>query len=389
MKYCNFCLQPDTRPGTRLSIDGLCPACIYSQNLNNIDWKERYEILQNIIEKKIKSKKNNLNIQKKSKFNKHYDCVIGVSGGKDSTRQALYVRDKLKLKPLLVCLAYPPEQITNLGASNISNLINLGFDVEILSLAPQNWKKLLKTAFMKYANWAKASEHALYATVPRIAIRYKIPIIFWGENPAIQFGDLNTKGKEEYEGSNLSKMNTLGGGKIDWLYKFGFEEKNIFNFSYPKKSEFKKNNVENIYLGWFFANWNIKNNASFSILYGLNLREDHYKNTQDLYGIYSLDEDWVTLNQMIKYYKYGFGRVSDYVCDDIRFGQITRNQGIKILEKYDGKCGEKYIKSFCEYIDISLNTFWRVVHKHVNKKLFKIEKNNNIKPLFKVGKGLI
>ena len=179
MKYCNFCLQPDTRPGTRLSIDGLCPACIYSQNLNNIDWKERYEILQNIIEKKIKSKKNNLNIQKKSKFNKHYDCVIGVSGGKDSTRQALYVRDKLKLKPLLVCLAYPPEQITNLGASNISNLINLGFDVEILSLAPQNWKKLLKTAFMKYANWAKASEHALYATVPRIAIRYKIPIIFW------------------------------------------------------------------------------------------------------------------------------------------------------------------------------------------------------------------
>ena len=124
-------------------------------------------------------------------------------------------------------------------------------------------------------------------------------------------------------------------------------------------------------------------------MHGLNLREDHYKNTQDLYGIYSLDEDWVTLNQMIKYYKYGFGRVSDYVCDDIRFGQITRKEGIKILEKYDGKCGKKYIKDFCKYIDISQKIFWRVVHKHVNKKLFKIEKNNRIKPLFKVGKGLI
>ena len=57
MKYCNFCLQPDTRPGTKLSNEGLCPACIYNQNLKNIDWKERYEILQSIIEKKNKIKK--------------------------------------------------------------------------------------------------------------------------------------------------------------------------------------------------------------------------------------------------------------------------------------------------------------------------------------------
>ena len=60
-----------------------------------------------------------------------FDCIIGVSGGKDSTRQALWIRDKLKLNPLLVCLSYPPEQVTNLGVNNLSNLIELGFDTLI------------------------------------------------------------------------------------------------------------------------------------------------------------------------------------------------------------------------------------------------------------------
>ena len=69
-------------------------------------------------------------IKKLQKFpRRKFDCIIGVSGGKDSTRQALWVRDKLKLRPLLVSIAYPPEQITERGADNISNLIELGFDV--------------------------------------------------------------------------------------------------------------------------------------------------------------------------------------------------------------------------------------------------------------------
>ena len=58
-----------------------------------------------------------------------FDCIIGVSGGKDSTRQALFIREKLKMRPLLVCCTYPPEQLTDLGAKNLSNLIKLGFDL--------------------------------------------------------------------------------------------------------------------------------------------------------------------------------------------------------------------------------------------------------------------
>ena len=102
----------------------------------------------------------------------------------------------------------------------------------------------------------------------------------------------------------------------------------------------------------------------------------------------ALDDDWVTLNQMIKYYKYGFGRTSDYLNYEIRNGNIERNEAIKIIDKYDGKCSKKYIKSFCKYINISENEFWKNIDKFVNKNLFyKSNKGKYIKK-FKVGIGI-
>ena len=91
-----------------------------------------------------------------------------------------------------------------------------------------------------------------------------------------------------------------------------------------------------------------------------------------------------TLNQMIKFYKYGFGRVSDYLNYEIRNGKIQRNEAIKIIEKYDGKCSSKYIRSFCEYIDISEHQFWHNVDRFVNKKLFNKSKNGKYIKKFKV-----
>ena len=120
MKYCKICLQPDTRPGTFFSENGICPACNYYHTVSAAaDWQERFDEIQKFLE------------SYERKPGQHFDCIIGVSGGKDSTRQALWVRDKLGLKPLLVCLTYPPEQLTERGADNISNLIELGFDVVI------------------------------------------------------------------------------------------------------------------------------------------------------------------------------------------------------------------------------------------------------------------
>ena len=185
MKYCVRCLQPDTRPNTRFHENGLCPACHYIDELENVDWEERYEILQDLLKRYPR------------KPGQHFDCIIGVSGGKDSTRQALWIRDNLGLKPLLVCLSYPPEQVTQRGVDNLSNLMELGFDVVVSSLAPGTWRNLMREGFFRFTNWARSTELALYGSVPQLAIRYKIPLIFWGENPGLQLGDMKPSARQD------------------------------------------------------------------------------------------------------------------------------------------------------------------------------------------------
>lgn len=378
MIYCKKCLIPDTRPNGQFT-DGICSACIYHESISEtyIDWDARLNLLKEIIKRdRYKSKKG------------HFDCLIGVSGGKDSTRQALWVRDKLKLNPLLVCLTYPPEQVTERGVTNLSNLINLGFDVIVTTLAPKIWKSVLKKGFLESTNWAKATEQAIISSVPRVAIRYDIPLIFWGENPGLQLGDMSTVGDTGYDGNNLRYMNTVSGGSLDWFVKNDFNERLVVPYKYPDLDEFKKAKIQIIYLGWFWNDWSLIDNGMYSASNGLNVRTDSVTKTGDITKVASLDEDWVTLNQMIKYYKFGFGRVTDFVNEEIRLNRIKREEAIEIVEKYDGNCDDKYIASFCKYIEISIPEFWKQVHKSVNKELFTIDNKGNITRKFKVGTGL-
>lgn len=376
MKYCRNCLQPDTRPNAYFTDKGICPACEYHHATQDVDWEERYETLLTVVEKY------------RRKPGQKFDCLIGVSGGKDSTRQALWARDKLGLKPLLVCLSYPPEQLTERGVDNISNLIDLGFDTVISSLAPQRWQKIVRGGFLRFTNWAKATELALIASVPQLAIRYRIPLILWGENPGLQLGDMKTIGRNGYDGNNLRFMNTVAGGNMDWMLEAGFSEREIKAYRYPSPEEFDAEDIQIVYLGWFWNDWSIVNNGMYSSTNGLHTRDDSAENTGDLWGVASLDEDWVTLNQMIKYYKYGFGRATDYVNEEIRYGKMTRDEGIAVLDQYDGRCGDAYIESFCKYIDIPVEHFWEHVRRSVNRDLFDVMNDGTIRRKFQLGVGL-
>lgn len=376
MIYCKECLQPDTRPNIKFTETGICPACNYFKELVHVDWEERFDILQDIA------------LQYRGKGKQPFDCIIGVSGGKDSTRQALYVRDKLGMNPLLACLSYPPEQVTERGVDNISQLINLGFDCVIVAPAPQTWQKLMRHSFDKFTNWARSTELALFSSVPQLAIHYGIELIFWGENPGLQLGDLKTLGRTGYDGNNLRNMNTLSGGALDWIKELHGDHGDLIPYHYPTLDEFEKENISIVYLGWFLGDWSLVNNANYSCLDGLHIRTDGVENTGDLYGVTALDEDWVTLNQMIKYYKFGFGRVTDYVNEEIRLGRLTRDQAILTVQKYDSACGDHYIKSFCEYIEISTSEFWKQLRGSVNRDLFDVQTNGKIIPKFHVGVGL-
>ena len=94
---------------------------------------------------------------------------------------------------------------------------------------------------------------------------------------------------------------------------------------------------------------------------------------------------------MIKYLKFGCGRATDYMNYELRYWNVSRSRAIRIITKYDGACGKKYIKGFCKLINISEKEFWAVIIKYTNKKLFKIKKIKSkykITKKFIVGKGL-
>ncbi len=225
----------------------------------------------------------------------------------------------------------------------------------------------MRKSFLQYANWCRSTEIALFSSVPRLAIAYQIPLIWWGENSALQLGDLGVMGKTGSDGNRLKHMNTLGGGDISWLLSEEIKKSDILQYCYPSDKEMENANLRIVFLGYFWKDWSLLDNGIFSALRGLDVREESPNDIGDYAGVTSLDEDWVTFNQMIKYLKYGFGRITDYVNEDIRLKRITREQGIELVKKYDGKCSPKYIQSFCDYIGISVEEFWKIVDNCVNR----------------------
>ena len=126
MKYCKNCLFPDTKPMLKFNEDGICDACTNWEKKDSIDWDKRMEQLKQLANELRRT-------------DGGYDCVIPVSGGKDSTYQALYARDELKLNPLLV--NFVPRDLVELGRKNIENLKNLGFDYIEFTANPKIYRK--------------------------------------------------------------------------------------------------------------------------------------------------------------------------------------------------------------------------------------------------------
>lgn len=316
-----------------------------------------------------------------------FDCLLGVSGGKDSTRQALWVRENLGLKPLLALVTYPPRQLTDRGAANVANLLELGFDLVTLAPSPETWRQMMRTAFLRHANWAKSTELALFAGVPRLAIELEVPLVLWGENPALQLGDQATLGIAGWDGNQLRHMNTLAGGDIHWLREAGYSQLQLLPYTYPTVEEFDAAGIQILFLGWAMGDWSLLGNSVHAALNGLQGRSDVPENTGDLYGFSSVDEDWVSLNQMIKYYKYGFGRATDYMNEMIRNGEVERDVAIALVERYDGACSDDYILGFCDYVDLPLDTFWQTVRASTDTRLFEVTRQRP-QPRFRVGVGL-
>ena len=174
MKFCKVCLYPDTKPGLEFDNEGMCSACKNNELKSTVNWASRKSQLLEIIEKY------------KSKTGSRYDCIIPVSGGKDSTYQAYMIKEEFGLHPLLV--NFLPRDLVPLGRKNIENLKNLGFDYIEFTANPTVYRKLAKIGLTELGDVTWPEHHGLFTVPAQIAVAYKIPLIVWGENPQFEYG---------------------------------------------------------------------------------------------------------------------------------------------------------------------------------------------------------
>ncbi|MBQ9123193.1 MAG: N-acetyl sugar amidotransferase [Lachnospiraceae bacterium] len=376
MKYCKKCLQPDTRPGIMFDDNQVCYACLYEESKLSIDWLAREKKLQEIADDAKKEAQSR---------NLAYDCVIGVSGGKDSTFQAVYAKERLGLRPLLInCV---PDEMTEIGRANIDNLSKLGFDIISIRPNPQIARKLARKTFLERGNVMAASEYCLWASAYIMAEKFNIPLIIQGENAALTLGTARNQETSD-DAFSVVQLDTLRGGHVDSLIE-GEEDltkDDVFLYQIPNVDLMKSKGIRAVFLQYYAKEWSQVGNAEFAIARGMIGRMKERLEDMGRYRRYTaLDTNLIFVNQMIKYLKFGFGFATDEACYDIREGRLTREEAIWYVEQYDGKCGQQYIKETCDYLSITEEEFWEVVDRYVNRQLFEKDSEGKWVPKFQVG----
>lgn len=350
MIYCKRCVMPASRPGLVIDSEGICNACRWhEQKRASIDWPQRREELQRIADRA------------KHNADGPWHCVVGVSGGKDSTWQAMFVRDELGLNPLLVQFA--SSDGTDLGRRNLENLVRLGFTLISVQPNPRVARRLSRKSFFNFGNIIKYAEHALFAAPFRAAIDYGIPLVFFGENPALEAGDRNTS-RPGWDASGIKFNNTLAGQGIDIWLGDGIEQRDLLPYIFPTDEEFSRWGGESIFMG-YFLDWSVWKNAVFALQHGFECIDAAPRDIGIPYRHNSVDSNHGGIvNSMLKHVKLGFGHATEFTSYDVRDGRLSRAQAIRIIKEIDGRCHPRYVRDYCDWIEITENEFWEVADRY-------------------------
>src|SRR5688572_26270318 len=171
VKYCGTCITPWNRPNIRFDANGRCN-CATQADKRQIDWAARARDFSAVV----------ANAKSRSRG---YDCLVPVSGGKDSTWQIVTCLEH-GLKPLAVTWRAPGR--TAIGQRNLDNLIRIGVDHIDYSIDPEVEKKFTLAAFEKYGSTAIPMHMAIFSIPLRLAVKFEIPLVVWGENSAFEYG---------------------------------------------------------------------------------------------------------------------------------------------------------------------------------------------------------
>ena len=368
IKYCRNCVYPETKPDLSLDENGICDACRFVDVKDTTNWDLRRKELTEIFEKF------------KNKDGSNYDCVIPVSGGKDSTFQTYVVKEEFGLNPL--CVSYHLPEFTDLGRKNLENLKKLGVDCLEFTPNPEICKKMQKIALIEFGD-AQWPEHFGIFTVPvQVAVRYNIPLIVWGENSQAEYGGplkdmenkyLDSKWCEQYGTRVGGQSSPFVGPEV--MLKHGIDRKFLNPYIYPSDEEIKRVGVTGIFLGYFLR-WNIKEQLKKVRDLGFTLHDGPSEGTFTNYE--NLDNKIQGIHDYFKWLKFGYARATDGASVQIRLNWINREDGMKLVKEYEGKLPEKYLDEFLKQWDMSRDEFLQITEKFTNKELFKKDENGNL-----------
>jgi len=368
LRYCKNCLYPHTKPDLTIHENGLCDACIFAKTLDKIDWQKRRKELTDILEKY------------RNEDSSNYDCIIPVSGGKDSHYQTYVIKKEFDLNPL--CVSYHLPEFTELGRKNIENLKN--FDVDVLEFTPNPdiCLKMQKIGFTEFGD-AQWPEHFGIFTFPvQIAVKYNIPLIIWGENSQAEYGGpLVDAQANRLDIEWTKKYGTRVGGQskdykpIEDLMRYGIDRKFLQVYRYPTKEELERVGVVGIFLGHYLR-WNVKKQLEIVKKYGFNVHDGPTEGTFTNYE--NLDNKVQGIHDYIKWLKFGYGRATDNASILIRLGELSREEGLKLVKAYEGKMPLKYLDEFLKKWNMSFEQFLEICDKFTNKDLFKKETSGKL-----------
>ncbi len=366
MRYCVKCVMPDTKPDLKFNECGVCSACENYEKRKIIDWTARRDELLNILDRY------------KSKDGSNWDCIVPVSGGKDSTYQVIRML-QLGMNPL--CVTATTCHLSEIGRKNIENLKNLGVDYLEFTTNPVIRKKLNKIALMQVGDisWP---EHVGIFTIPiQVAVNYRIPLIIWGENAQNEYGGPAAAGENNVLDRRwLEEFGGLLGLRVsDLIGVDGIEKKDLIAFTYPCDEQLRVVGVTGLYLGYYLP-WDGLSNALISQAFGFT----SYSNTVEgsMVSYENVDNHQTGVHDYFKYLKFGFGRATDLACLHLRRGRLSRRDAVEIVRRLDGKfpwtCLGKPIGEILKPIDMTVDQFIKICDKFTNKKIFKTDSRGNL-----------
>lgn len=365
--FCKKCVMSNQRPISEIEFKhnietkkrtlqfdtkGVCDACRYAQAKEKIDWKKRKGELIELLDKYRKS-------------DGSYDCVVPGSGGKDSAMAAHLLKYKYGMHPLTV--TWPPILYTDYGYKNFKNWIEIGgFDNITFKPNGKAMKLLTKLSIENLFHPFQTFILGQKNLAPKIAAKYQIPLIFYGENEAeygnpIADNSVSLRDKSYFTFQNLDEI-FLGGVSVKNLTgKYGLDLVDLMAFLPASVNELEKLNVEVRYLGYYIK-WTPQESYYYAVEY-TNFQARPFR-TQGTYSKYnSIDDKIDDLHYFTTFIKFGIGRATYDASQEIRNKHLTREEGQALVKRFDGEFPDKYFNEVMEYLGIKPEDFLTLVDK--------------------------